>query len=220
MNDNAAETDRPTFQFDYTNHEGRKTRPRVLVDTIAFWHGATQWHPEPQMLMKAFDVDKGSVGAWRDYAVAEIVWPGEVLFGLRLAWNAVNVLGAPASAHGDGQDCERCKGIEDALNAIDEVNVQIGGEAFYSKRVLQSTLAGEVAKLSSVMVEPCPFCGAEMVEVAAFRTRTTNTFVHDDTGESCPAESVRLVFDENARPEHADRLTLWNAAARAGSNHG
>ena len=111
MNDNntaAPATSKPTFQFDYTNHEGRATRPRVLIDTVAFWHGSTHWHPEPQMLMKAFDVDKGGTGAWRDYAVANIVWPSEILFGLRLAWNAVNVLGAPASAHCSLEKASRC----------------------------------------------------------------------------------------------------------------
>jgi len=40
------------------------------VKPIKLWWGSTQWHPEPQWLLKAMDLDKD---AERDFAVKEIV---------------------------------------------------------------------------------------------------------------------------------------------------
>jgi predicted DNA-binding transcriptional regulator YafY len=51
----------------YTNHRGetaeRTARP------VKLYHGATEWHPEPQWLLHAWDDDKQ---AFRDFALAGI----------------------------------------------------------------------------------------------------------------------------------------------------
>lgn len=51
--------------FIYVNHRGecgtRRARP------IRLWFGSTAWHPEPQWLMEAFDLDRQ---ATRDFAEA------------------------------------------------------------------------------------------------------------------------------------------------------
>ncbi len=53
--------------FEYTNWKGvtktRKVRPKVI------WFGNTEWHPDHQWLLTAFDVDKQ---AERDFAMKDI----------------------------------------------------------------------------------------------------------------------------------------------------
>lgn len=57
----------PPFVFDYTNWRGEKDRRRVIPHGMRF--GSTEWHPEPQWLMKAFDLDKQ---ADREFAMRDI----------------------------------------------------------------------------------------------------------------------------------------------------
>ena len=49
----------------YTNYRGERRDRRILPRTIYF--GATEWYPEPQWILCAWDVDKGAV---RDFALA------------------------------------------------------------------------------------------------------------------------------------------------------
>lgn len=53
--------------FDYKNHRGE--RSRRTVRPIRIWFASTAWHPEPQWLLEAFDLDKM---ATRDFAMASI----------------------------------------------------------------------------------------------------------------------------------------------------
>lgn len=53
--------------FWYRNHRGEAGYRHVIP--IKFWHGATEWHPERQILLRAFDTEKN---AERDFAVADI----------------------------------------------------------------------------------------------------------------------------------------------------
>jgi hypothetical protein len=41
---------------EYHNHRG-ETRPRRIVPEY-LWHGQTEWHKEPQWLLRAFDMEK------------------------------------------------------------------------------------------------------------------------------------------------------------------
>lgn len=50
----------------YTNWRGETSLRRLRP--IGIWFGATEWHPEPQWLLKAWDEDKG---AERDFALAD-----------------------------------------------------------------------------------------------------------------------------------------------------
>ncbi|AIB11820.1 hypothetical protein ABAZ39_07375 [Azospirillum argentinense] len=45
--------------FTYTNYRGETGTRRAIP--IRVYHGATEWHPEPQWLMEAHDVDKDAV---------------------------------------------------------------------------------------------------------------------------------------------------------------
>lgn len=51
----------------YTNWKGERAWRRIIP--LAIWKGDTQWHPEVQVLLKAFDIDKG---AERDFACRDI----------------------------------------------------------------------------------------------------------------------------------------------------
>lgn len=59
-----APTDRHSLT--YTNYRG-ETSLRNL-HPVRMWWGGTEWHPEPQLLLTAFDHDKN---AYRDFAVAD-----------------------------------------------------------------------------------------------------------------------------------------------------
>lgn len=53
-----------TLRFAYTNYRGE---PSVRLATpSSFWFGTTEFHPDPQWIMTAFDHDKGAV---RDFAL-------------------------------------------------------------------------------------------------------------------------------------------------------
>lgn len=60
-------TDGGPVTFVYTNHRGetaeRAARP------IRLYHGSTEWHPEPQWFLRAWDDDKED---FRDFALAGI----------------------------------------------------------------------------------------------------------------------------------------------------
>lgn len=42
----------------YTNYRGETTTRRIIPDKI--WFGKTDWHPENQWILDAFDVDKNA----------------------------------------------------------------------------------------------------------------------------------------------------------------
>lgn len=53
--------------FTYKNWRGEIAERNVLVDFVYF--GSTEFHPEPQWLMRAKDLDKGE---WRDFAMKDM----------------------------------------------------------------------------------------------------------------------------------------------------
>lgn len=60
--------DKPTDcrTLTYTNWRG-ETSDREL-HLVRIWWGETEWHPEPQLLLSAFDYEKN---AYRDFAVKD-----------------------------------------------------------------------------------------------------------------------------------------------------
>jgi predicted DNA-binding transcriptional regulator YafY len=54
----------------YTNWRG-ETSGRTIVP-LSIWYGSTDWHPEPQWLIKAIDMEKG---AERDFALKDFGHP-------------------------------------------------------------------------------------------------------------------------------------------------
>jgi predicted DNA-binding transcriptional regulator YafY len=51
----------------YTNHRGEHSMRRILP--IKIWFGATHWHPQPQWLLKAIDIEKDN---YRDFALRDV----------------------------------------------------------------------------------------------------------------------------------------------------
>jgi predicted DNA-binding transcriptional regulator YafY len=51
----------------YTNYRGETNLRRIVPERIHF--GSTEWHPEPQWLMEALDVEKN---ATRSFAMKDI----------------------------------------------------------------------------------------------------------------------------------------------------
>lgn len=54
----------------YTNWRGETSERTILPFSI--WYGSTDWHPEPQWLLKAIDMEKG---AERDFALKDFGHP-------------------------------------------------------------------------------------------------------------------------------------------------
>lgn len=77
---------RQVAAFTYRNHRGEVARRRVLPTSIRF--AATEWHPEPQWLMDAWDLDRQAERAFamRDMTEFEgpemfrLVTPGQTRF--------------------------------------------------------------------------------------------------------------------------------------------
>jgi len=65
--DTAGSTHSPTLQFWYTNHRGEVAQ-RNVVNPV-FFYGATEYYPDVQWLIHAFDLDKDDT---RTFAVRNI----------------------------------------------------------------------------------------------------------------------------------------------------
>lgn len=57
----------PVIGILYTNYRGETSQRQIVP--AALWWGATSWHPEPQWVIDAYDLDKG---ATRSFAVRDI----------------------------------------------------------------------------------------------------------------------------------------------------
>lgn len=56
----------PELTAYYVNWRGEKDKRRIRP--IRFWYGATEWHPQQAMLLKAMDLDRG---VERDFQVID-----------------------------------------------------------------------------------------------------------------------------------------------------
>lgn len=64
------ELTQPPLVFGYTNWRGEYAVRKVIP--LKVWYGGTEWHPEPQWLLKALDAEKGN--AERDFAIQDMSW--------------------------------------------------------------------------------------------------------------------------------------------------
>lgn len=58
-----------TLSFKYTNHRGETAIRIVTPNSVVFYFGSTEWHREPQWLMRAWDEEKN---AMRDFAARDV----------------------------------------------------------------------------------------------------------------------------------------------------
>lgn len=62
-----SQADESKVKILYTNYRGEKGYRVIVPQSIYF--GATEWHPEKQWLLRAFDVQKND---FRDFALKDI----------------------------------------------------------------------------------------------------------------------------------------------------
>jgi len=74
MDENAKDADKATVNIVYTNYRGETGLRKIIPKRI--WFGSTDWHPEEQWLLDAYDVNKNGD---RSFALKDIrAWfPGE-----------------------------------------------------------------------------------------------------------------------------------------------
>lgn len=60
---------RPPLHFHYRNHRGELATRHV--HPIMVWFGSTEWHKEPQWLLKAYDLERK---ADRDFALTDVAF--------------------------------------------------------------------------------------------------------------------------------------------------
>lgn len=60
------DTHAPSLKFSYTNWRGETSDREAVPNHM--WYGKTEWHPENQWFMNAFDVEKQAL---RDFAVRD-----------------------------------------------------------------------------------------------------------------------------------------------------
>lgn len=72
-NSSAQDWDREPLMLTYRNWRGEVSDRTIIPRGV--WHGSTEWHPEPQWLLTAWDAEKN---ADRDFALADFLGkPGE-----------------------------------------------------------------------------------------------------------------------------------------------
>lgn len=62
------ERSREPIKLFYRNHRGEVSLRTFIPHGI--WHGSTDWHPEPQYLVRGYDTDKDGI---RDYALKDFL---------------------------------------------------------------------------------------------------------------------------------------------------
>lgn len=64
------ETEGPPLTFTYRNYRGEVAERTAIPKRL--WWGSTEWHPEPQWFVTAFDLEKQAARdfAWKDMALA------------------------------------------------------------------------------------------------------------------------------------------------------
>lgn len=63
----------------YTNYKGETAYRNIVPEKI--WFGATEWHPEPQWLLDALDLEKNAL---RNFALKDLrEWSSDLTPGTR-----------------------------------------------------------------------------------------------------------------------------------------
>lgn len=60
----------PPITLTYTNHRGETAQRTIIPKRL--WFGSSEWHPEPQWLLTALDVDKDE---YRHFALKDFGHP-------------------------------------------------------------------------------------------------------------------------------------------------
>lgn len=100
----------------YTNWKGETAQRRIIPRRI--WWGSTEWHPEPQWLLTALDVDKGED---RDFALKDFGQPVTVQDAARDADLLLSAYSAVIVLHRMLRRAGLARGIAVAQKIADEI---------------------------------------------------------------------------------------------------
>ncbi|AKU43503.1 hypothetical protein CPT_Sansa99 [Caulobacter phage Sansa] len=103
----------PPFEFVYRNYRGEIT-PRK-VRPIAVWWGKTEWHPEDQWMLRAFDVEKEEP---RDFAIRDIMFSAKI-GGVEISAPGVTFFKGNVTPTEDGWHT----GPQDAEEHVQDINI-------------------------------------------------------------------------------------------------
>ncbi|WP_197434739.1 hypothetical protein [Agrobacterium vitis] len=149
----------------YTNYRGETSERTILPKHI--WFGSTEWHPEPQWLLTAFDLGKQDV---RDFALKDFAPPPSTeLFGLcALPIPMPFAIGDLVEKHtGDYTAKGEVRGIfattRGAVRYVVEHQADGGGSFchIYSEKNLRP------ARRFAVLPTDCPATSPELLELIA-----------------------------------------------------
>lgn len=147
------------IKIPYTNYRG-ETSERTITP-IRPWFGSTEWHPEPQWLLRAYDHDKGAERdfAFKDFGSLPLVPPGDKEMYLAGMTEAAEIADAAFNC-----SCDQCEGRRVAANFIRERITEIAdkpdeagaqGEGSFQDRVKPWMLACFGEEISNDKLERC-----------------------------------------------------------------
>ncbi|TWD58148.1 hypothetical protein FB480_101903 [Agrobacterium vitis] len=134
----------------YTNYRGETSQRTIKPKRV--WFGSTEWHPEPQWLLTAFDVDKG---ADRDFALKDF--------------------GASSAA---AEELKAEKLIQEITDAVDEYRETLGRDTHGPKEwpTLDGVTRAASNRILSVFANPTYATESYQKRVAAAH----HALFHDD----------------------------------------
>ncbi|MEL4069570.1 hypothetical protein WKW50_05420 [Ochrobactrum sp. GPK 3] len=108
----------------YTNYRG-ETSERTITP-IRPWFGSTEWHSEPQWLLRAYDHGKGAERdfAFKDFGSLPLVPPGDKEMYLAGMTEAAEIADAAINC-----SCDQCEGRRVAANFIRERITEIADKS-------------------------------------------------------------------------------------------
>jgi hypothetical protein len=175
------------FRFVYRNHRGEVAERHVIPDAVRF--GPTEWHPTPQWLLRAYDLDKQAL---REFAMSEI---SSVLA------NRKEVMPHPDTVQSSGQNTTPPQasepGVTDELLAELEAPAAIGGttsEDWWEEYdPLHLDAATEIRRLRALVAEQAARIAAleagELVRIV----RQFRDFARSGAGFSYPPGSLQAI---------------------------
>lgn len=199
--------------FTYTNWRGETAERRVRPSSVIFRFAGTEWHPEPQWLMSAIDLDKV---ACRDFAVRDIVFASALPLAVpdAVGVQAKKLDWIEPTPHEDEETFLAAPGLGGRYSISHQQSLHIGGQehllwwahdgfTFAEFRTVDEAKAAAQADfdhriLSFIRPTPPPICSA-VPRSDTLAPGQTSTAAHAITSE--PSESIMPENDNRQTPD-------------------
>jgi hypothetical protein len=129
----------PALEFAYTNWRGERSNRRV--QPIRLYHGSTEWHPDPQWLLEAVDLDKGEV---RAFAVKDMVPSATPAAGEALT-EALESIACHADEVASKSETERRRAEDGTKTGVAHASLYLG------MKVAAESIAEEVRRRAAAL---------------------------------------------------------------------